>query len=100
MKPDFRQYAMNSLKDLEPFIKYDPPRYLEFTRTLSDRVNALPLGGTLYVTQCVPPLQYNLCVKWFCWMAFMSHHVSFGKKNAVLLDILPDYSGITKHLRT
>ena len=97
--PDFRQYKLNSLSDFELFIRYDAPRYAEFTGMLNARLDTLPVGGTLLVSECTSlPKQYNLIVKWFCWRAFISHHVKPDKKDsrAVRFDMLPDYSGIRK----
>ena len=104
-RPDFSRWKLDKLGDLELFIKFDPPRFMELTGMLNARLAALPIGGTLYVSECTSlPRQYNLIVKWFCWRAFLSRHTlqdRKGKKEkgadrSVLYTMLPDYSGIRK----
>lgn len=102
LMPDFRSFALNSPSELEVFIKFDSPRFVEFTGMLNARLDALPTGGTLLVTDCTSlQRQYNLVVKWFCWRAFLSKH-TFSKmdkkerRKAVVYEMLPDYSGIKK----
>ncbi|MCR5139482.1 MAG: hypothetical protein K6B45_04890 [Bacteroidaceae bacterium] len=100
--PDFRSFALNSPSELEVFIRFDSTRFVEFTCMLNARLEALPLGGTLLVTDCTSlPRQYNLVVKWLCWRAFLSKH-SYAKmdkkerRKAVVYEMLPDCSGIKK----
>ena len=102
LKPDLSQFALNSLADFEPFIRFDCPRFMEFTRMLNAKLDALPVGDTLSVAECTSmPRQYNLIVKWFCWRVFLSRHTLAGmdkkeRRKAVVYEMLPDYSGIKK----
>ena len=99
---NFAQYKLNNIGDLEVFIRFDTPRFLEFTQLINSKLDALPIGGTLRVTDCTSlPKQYNLTVKWLCWRAFVSHHaISKLDKNeakrTIRYDMLPDYSGAKK----
>lgn len=100
--PDFRNFALNSPVDFELFIKFDPPRFMEFTQMLNARLEALPIGSTLRVVECTSlPKQYNLIVKWFCWRTFLSKHVLSNmekkdRRKAIVFEMLPDCSGIKK----
>lgn len=103
--PDFRTYQLNSPSEFELFIKFDRTRFVEFTGMLNAKLEALPVGETLLVTSCTSsPRQFNLVVKWFCWRSFLSHHVFSSlerkeRRNAVIYDMLPDFSGIRKLMR-
>ncbi|MBR3021084.1 MAG: hypothetical protein IKH59_01810 [Bacteroidaceae bacterium] len=103
-QPDFRRWQLDKPGDFELFVKYDRVRFMEFTGMLNARLEALPVGSTLYVTECTSlPRQYNLIVKWFCWRAFLSRHARSSRRDKktdkfVLYTMLPDYSGIRKTL--
>ena len=99
---NFAQYKLKKIGDLELFIRFDTPRFLEYTQLINAKLDALPIGGTLKVVDCTSlPKQYNLTVKWLCWRAFVSHHAMSRmdrteSKRAIRYEMLPDYSWIKK----
>lgn len=97
---NFSQFKLDNIGEFELFIRYDTPRFIEFTHLLNAKIDAMPIGGTLLVKDCTSlPKQYNLTVKWMCWRSFLSRHNisrldAKSARKAVRYDMLPDYSGI------
>lgn len=91
---DFTKYRLDKVSDLEPFIKYDRSRYLDFNYVLVQRLKSLHNGEVLSVYS-YPPRQYNLFVKLCCWLSFLTRNFNLEERG-YYFEMLPDCSGCRK----
>lgn len=91
--PDFSEYKLEKVSELEEFIKFDKERYLAFVARLNKAIDELPIGHTLKAVNFVKPQQYKIFVKICCWLCTVSH---MNRTNPYYLEMTRIYDGITK----